>query len=133
MYPGVNADKGTQVFTYSFLPHEGDHTGDVIREGYFLNLPPKVTGGAPEKLAGRSFVASSEENVVLDWIKPSEDGKSIVVRAYESAGKTTRAVMSTAFLFKRVVLCDLLENELATCDREIPFYPFEIQTIKFVL
>ena len=30
-------------------------------------------------------------------------------------------------------LCDLLENELATCDREIPFYPFEIQTIKFVL
>ena len=133
MYPGVNADKGTQVFTYSFLPHEGDHTGDVIREGYFLNLPPKVTGGATEKLAGRSFVASSEENVVLDWIKPSEDGKSIVVRAYESAGKTTRAVMSTAFLFKRVVLCDLLENELATCDREIPFYPFEIQTIKFVL
>ena len=39
-YPDPQADRGLHRFTYSLLPHAGDfRTGDVIAEGYRLNLP----------------------------------------------------------------------------------------------
>lgn len=133
MYPGVDADKGRQVFTYSFLPHTGDHNGEVIREGYYLNSPAKVINAAPKKLAGKSFVAGNADNIIIDWIKPSEDSRGIIVRAYESAGRASETVLRPMFPFKKVVLCDLLENELAVCGTNILFSPYEIQTIKFTL
>ena len=46
MYPGVDADKGHRVFTYSVFVHEKDYKNGAAKEAYFLNNKPFFVKGA---------------------------------------------------------------------------------------
>ncbi len=135
MYPGIDADKGMQEFTYSFLPHKGDYVNLVTQQGYFLNNPPKLFEGTieGELLNSSSVKLSTEGSVAIDWVKRAEDGSGIIVRAYEFAGKGCEAEISLNSIFgmSECILCDCMENELNPIDGKIPFRPFDIITLKF--
>ena len=46
-------DQCDHVFTYSLLPHAGDHVqGDVVREAYQLNMPLSFTAHASALVPG---------------------------------------------------------------------------------
>jgi alpha-mannosidase len=88
IYPDPLADEGTQSFAYALLPHEGDwHEGGVREEAEDLNQPllaKDVSGVAlgtvtPLRVAGIPAAFSA--------LKPAEDGKGLVFRVYEPAGR----------------------------------------------
>ena len=93
-------DQGRQTVRYSLMPHAGDwRDADAARQGYALNNPPIVSEAAvhPGRL-GRctSLVRTSPDNVVCEVVKQAEDGKGVIVRVYEAAGRDTAASVHLA-------------------------------------
>ena len=135
MYPGKDADKGSQEFTYSFFVHGNDYVNQINAQGYALNDPPKAFDGSVDKaLIDKSFVECVGENVAIDWVKVAEDGSGVIVRAYEFAGKNANVNISLNEMFgdKKAYICDLMENVICETDGNVSFTPYEIHTIKFI-
>ena len=134
--PEMCADNRVHHFTYAFTAWEGNFAeSDVVRQGYELNVKPVVAGGAAPTF---SALTIDKGNVILDTMKPAEDGSGdIILRLYESkkAAVTAEVTLSDLLQGEKVYLCDMLEN----CKEEIPvengvlpldFHTFEIKTIR---
>ena len=129
VYPDPTADRGEHSFTYALLPHQGPCGTQTLAQGYLLNQPPIVTEGL---LPEGSFARTTEENVVIDTIKPAEDGVGFVLRLYEAVGRKTTTALKLK-LPADLTECDLMENPLGKADGEsLLFTPFEIKTIRAV-
>jgi alpha-mannosidase len=138
-HPDPVADRAQHAFTYALYPHAGDHNaGAVNRAGYELNVPLRVcaAGGGRPSLPERLSLASVDASgVVVEAVKPAEDGRGVVVRLYEATGSATSVVLKTGWDWSRAELTDLLENPIqplkgARGTVRIEFGPFEIQTVK---
>lgn len=140
-WPDVTADLGEHEFTYSLYPHEGDwRTAHTLRRAAELNAENVVfptdrqRGSLP---AAGSLLPFESEHVVLDSVKPAEDGDGIVLRLYESSGGRGRAVLNWPRPFARAMLSNALEADGETLAAEdgriaLSFAPFEIKTIKLL-
>ncbi|WP_245954358.1 alpha-mannosidase [Paenibacillus flagellatus] len=142
-YPDPAADRGTHRFTYALVPHEGSLTdSDVIRQGYELNCPLRVTRlaeqgrGAPAVAERRGgWIDTGADGVIVEAVKRAEDGDGIIVRLYESKGTDATARMTFAVPFRSVVETDLMERDIGAepLDAESPVLrlrPFDIRTIR---
>ncbi|WP_020532920.1 alpha-mannosidase [Flexithrix dorotheae] len=138
--PDPLADMHEHDFTYSLLPHIGDHiTGNVIHEAYELNIPVRVipltkneNGLASEK----SFVHVEQKNIIVEAIKKAEYSDDRVVRLYEGAGIDGKATIEVGFEFKEVWLVNLMERDIEKLTLkkgkiELSFGPMEIHTLLF--
>ncbi len=132
--PEMRADNGQHSFTYAFTAWEGPFVdSDVVRQGYELNVKPVVSNGAVERF---SAVTVDKANVILDTMKPAEDGSGdIVLRLYEAKKAAAKAEVSLQFGAAKAYLCDMLENiieEVPVTDGKIvlPFRAFEIKTVR---
>ena len=131
--PEMRADNKIHRFTYGFTAWEGSFTdSDVVKQGYELNVKPLITAGSTKTFRA---VQVEKENVILDTLKPAEDGSGdLILRLYESK----KASVSTRVEFSfgcRAYLCDMLEN----AEEEIPmenggirleFKAFEVKTVR---
>lgn len=138
-WPDVTADLGEHEFTYSIYPHTEDwRQAHTLRKAAELNHAPTVVmsqnkqGTLPSV---QSLIQFSGQHVVLDTVKPSEDGKGSVLRFYESAGGRETVELNWPHTCKEVFLSDALEHEIETIDQdggrlELQFAPYEIKTIK---
>lgn len=132
-HPDHLQDQGFHEFTYALLPHGGDFVeGHVVQEAYALNDPMLVVKGA-SALDCESFVSFDNEQVELDAVKKSEDGKYIVIRFHEFAGSAQNVTVHPGFDFKSWTECDLRERPLgASCadkDIRLSMHAYEIKTI----
>ncbi len=132
--PEMRADNGQHSFTYAFTAWEGPFVdSDVVRQGYELNVKPVVSKGAVDRF---SAVTVDKANVILDTMKPAEDGSGdIVLRLYEAKKAAAKAEVSLQFGAAKAYLCDMLENvieEVPVTDGKIvlPFRAFEIKTVR---
>lgn len=132
--PEMRADNGQHSFTYAFTAWEGTLAdSDVVRQGYELNVKPVVSKGAVDRF---SAVTVDKTNVILDTMKPAEDGSGdIVLRLYEAKKAAAKAEVSLQFGAAKAYLCDMLENvieEVPVTDGKIvlPFRAFEIKTVR---
>ncbi len=132
--PEMRADNERHSFTYAFTAWEGSFAGcDVVRQGYELNVKPVVTAGSRESFRA---VAIDKENVILEAMKPAEDGSGdIILRLYESKKAAVEAEISLDFGARKAYLCDMLENiteELDVAGQKVtlPFKAFEIKTVR---
>ncbi len=132
--PEMRADNGMQTFTYAFTAWEGSFADcDVVRQGYELNVAPPVTGGAVKAFSGLTV---DRANVILDTMKPAEDGSGdVILRLYEAKKAATDAEISLGFDASGASLCDMLENvteelELADGKLKLSFRAFEIKTVR---
>ncbi len=137
-YPGTCIDRGYHDFTYSLLPHSGDHiVGGVIREGYNLNQPLSMLPVANNKSgdeSGSSFVQIDEENIIVETIKQAEDSDGIIVRLYEAHGASVRAGLEFCHSYSLISEVDLMEEnpkQLAVDNNSVvvEFKPYEIKTL----
>ncbi|MGD2175393.1 MAG: glycoside hydrolase family 38 C-terminal domain-containing protein [Candidatus Brocadiaceae bacterium] len=135
--PDMTADRGRQEFTYAFHAWNGSFAdSDVVQEAYDLNCP---TWTAPGSAGTRSLFRLDASNLVLEAIKPAQDGSGdLVLRIYECKRMATRAVLSTPLPLAGAALADMLERrqaELEVGDGRIPleFRPFEIKTVRLSL
>jgi alpha-mannosidase len=97
-------DQGRQTFLVRFVPHAGDwREAGVVRLAAELNQPPFALietfheGALPQRA---SYAQDGGGSVVLTVVKRAEEGDAFVIRAYESAGRATRArlhVLDSAF------------------------------------
>jgi alpha-mannosidase len=108
-------DQGIQRFTYALLPHSGGwETAGTVQRAAELNQRAIALIDTAHKgtLQGsQSFVALEPENVVLTALKAAEDGDALVLRCYETAGRSARA---SASVFGRKVEFEIGRFEIKT-------------------
>ena len=110
-------DQGRQDVVYRLVPHGGDwRAAGVVRLAAELNQPPFALvesyhgGDLPPRA---SFADDGGGDVVVTVVKAAEDGSGLVVRAYESAGRTAHATIALPLVDRTI---------------EADFGPFEIKT-----
>ncbi|MBB5514166.1 alpha-mannosidase [Rubricella aquisinus] len=131
--PDPVADQGRHVFTYALLPHEGCWRGDVLAEAYELNMPPRLIGGTGD---GRALVAALEPNVVVETVKPAEDGDGLIVRLFEAHRRRGPVTIRFADAPRSVQPVNLLEEDAGAPlpsdgpDVTLPLTPFQIVSLR---
>ncbi len=131
--PDPRGDVGVHRFTYSLLVHESAFSTEaVIRPAYELNYPALVFEGA---VACDSLLSVDAGNIIIETVKPAEDGDGFIARIYETEGAYTRCKLTIHPAFCAVSETDMLEYEDAPMEMEgngvtLNFTPFEIKTLR---
>jgi len=143
--PDTEADQGLHRFTYSLLPHSGDwRDGQSVRRAYELNVPLLCLAGQrkadtilgkSDAIGSTSFVQTDCEHIVVETIKPAEDGDGLIVRLYEAHNQRGSATLTFATTIRSAQECNLLEerlNDVPVQGKSLTFQvkPFEIKTFR---
>ncbi len=99
-------DQGEQKFQYSLLPFTGDPE-KAHRRAALLNTPPELLMETHHegKLPGRyEGITISQPNVVLAAAKNAHNGRGVILRFVETAGRETEATVNAPFLGLRFSL-----------------------------
>ncbi len=125
--PSRFRDTGNHDFSYSLRPHEGGlSAGRVAQQAYLFNSPFIVFNGESEEAP---LLALSNEGLIVDCVKPAEDGNGYIVRMYEPygvPGSTTLKVSHNA----KITEVSPLEEYISDSTGEISYKPFEIRTFR---
>ena len=112
--PDPKADMENHVFTYVLYPHAGDwRTGGTVAAAASLNMPMLVLprrAGPAAKADGRSLLGCTADNLKLEAVKRSEDGKAIIVRLTDRHNASTKAKLVFDRPVKAAWSCDLTEK-----------------------
>jgi alpha-mannosidase len=122
--PDPTADRGEHFFRYSLYPHIGRmQDADITRAAAGFSNPfipimisPEdggeergVNAALPEE---HSWINVSGKGVMLSAFKPSESGKHLVLRLYETIGENTTVNVNLAFSVSRVEEVDMVEESV---------------------
>ena len=135
-HPDTRGDRGVHKFTYSLLVHEAAFDADsVIKPAYMLNYPALGFAGSIP-FAG-SLLTADADNVIIETVKPAEDGNGFIARIYEAEGTFTACNLTLGKAFSRVFETDMLEYENEPVDTNgntvsLNFKPFEIKTLRII-
>lgn len=129
-HPDIEQDQGEHNFTYSLLPHSGDFVdAEVERESYALNQPVAVMSGQYEET---NFITLSNDEVMLDAVKRTEDGEYLLIRIHDFAGAKQNVKVKLNAEYQYYVEGDLRERPVSdkqTGDIELSLTPYEVKTI----
>ncbi|QBD80373.1 alpha-mannosidase [Ktedonosporobacter rubrisoli] len=139
--PDEHADQGLQRFTYSLLPHEGDwRTGQTVQRAYELNVPVQKLGEGLASSATaqgelNSFLRTDCAHVVVETVKPAEDGDGLIVRLYEAYNQRGQGTITFMAPIASACECNALEEELGEAQVQgdalhFQVRPFEIKTFR---
>ena len=126
--PSHRPEQGAHEINYAILVHEGPMGEETYKEAYLLNNPLLTVDGAGSGL-DIGFTCDNE-NVVVEAIKPSDDGKGFVARVYNSSSKPQTANLSFAGK-SAVCYTDVFENKIADAKTPLTLKKFELAIIKF--
>ncbi len=144
--PDAHADMGQHYFSYAFRPYFGSfaEAGAAV-EGMCFNAPVDIEG-LPEgkRLEAKeacSFFETEASNVIIDWVKPAEDGSSdMIVRLYEAVNSHEHAVFKTPLEVSHIFACSMLEQNESELEIsrdgegvtsvDLGFKPFEVKTLR---
>jgi alpha-mannosidase len=125
-FPDRTADRGIHELVYAFRPFPSANLTSVIRDGYRLGHPLHVRPGA----GFDSVVRVDDPGVIVETLKPAENGSGVVVRLYESLGRATTTTLHTTLAHTRATVTDLLERPERPADLDrLHLGAFEILTI----
>lgn len=138
--PDPLGDIGINSFRYSLYPHEGNwREADTVKLGFAENNPLVASfvsgnGGNDTEI---SLCNIDSKNVVLDTVKPAQDGNGIIVRMYEAETRHCNVKASFGFDYSKVIECNLMEvdEQEIPCDgKEFAFSmkPHEVKTFRLV-
>jgi alpha-mannosidase len=135
--PDMNADKGRQEFTYAFYAWNGPFIGSrLVEEAYELNVPVAVQNGDAGE---RSLFQLDTPHVVIETVKPAEDGSGdVILRLYEAHRTSTCCRLRVDLPHRRVRAVNMLENGRQALKEtnnriELSFRPFEIKTLRLTM
>lgn len=125
-FPDKTADRGIHRFTYAFCPFDNGDLAKVVREGYRLNNPLRITEG----VRFDSVANVDDAGVIIETVKRAERAHGVVLRLYESLGRPTTTALRVDLPYRRARETDLLERPSGEADLgRLVFRPFEIKTI----
>ncbi len=108
--PDMTADRGHQEFTYAFYFWNSPFIeSGLVQQGYELNDPVMMVKGNRQ---AQSLFELDQSNIILDTVKPPEDGSKtdVILRMYESMGTRTIASLKTSLAVEKVYHTDMLEQ-----------------------
>jgi alpha-mannosidase len=135
-------DQGEHSLAYALYPHSSDFKEAVTaRKAYEFNYPlvplvePSHDGQLPRAL---SFVSAQPENVILTVAKKAEESNDIILRFFETSGKTAEAEIRLAESPKSAVETDLMENKVSEVPLggriiRMPIRGHEIKTVRIAV
>ncbi len=131
LVPDDTCDRGEHHFTYSLMPFAGSfRDSGVARAGYALNLPVQALPGVCSKAAGLWCDSGS---ILLEYIKPAEDGRGTILRLYECMGETASGTLRLP-AEKHIFLSSIDETEetflCRAAEAPLTLRPFEIRTLR---
>jgi alpha-mannosidase len=131
VFPWPEADQGEHHFRYAMVLHGGDLQA-VHNAATLFNQPLRLIEGKAEGVTA-SIATLSADQVSIETVKQSEDGKRTILRLWENQGKAG-VVTLTLPQAARIATTDLHEAETGLlADRadeiELSFKPFEIMTL----
>ncbi|MGI9168620.1 MAG: glycosyl hydrolase-related protein, partial [Caulobacteraceae bacterium] len=138
MVPDPFACIGGHRFRYCLYPHSCDWwAADTVARAACFNRPLSWIAGAPAAIMSSSLAAVIPSSVVIDTVKPAEDGEGWVVRLYESTGGAARARLSFGVPLGRAWLSNTLEDRLAPLAVEsggcaLDLRGFQIVTLRLI-
>jgi alpha-mannosidase len=125
-FPDKTADRGSHEMTYAFRPFATDDLAGVIRDGYRLNHPLHVAAG----LTLPSVASVDHPGIIVETIKPAQNGSGTIVRLYESLGGSATTALTTTLPHRTVRETNLMEVPIGPADLgTLEFTPFEIKTL----
>ncbi|WP_145948231.1 alpha-mannosidase [Paenibacillus sp. Y412MC10] len=138
-WPDVTADLGEHDFTYSLLPHQGGwRESHTVRQAAELNVDMPVrqaeSGAQGSRPSTGSLITLSGGHVLLDTVKPSEDGSGVILRFYESTGGREQIELTWPGAITEAYLSNALEEpahplQLQEGKLQLSFAPYEIKTV----
>ena len=129
-WPDPGADRGSHELAFAAFPHAGGwQAAGVTAEALRFNAPLLVGDGDAEP---RSWFACEE--LMVDTVKPAEDGDAMIVRGYEPHGARGTARLRVGVPFGEAWFANLLEDRTGPAEVDgdeivVPFRPFEIVTV----
>ena len=138
--PDPVGDIGMHSFRYSFYPHTGTwRDADTVRFGFEENIRLdgefiKANGGSN---IGHTFAKIDGDSVILDAVKPAQDGNGVIVRMYESETRHCTAKAWFDLGYSTVIECNLMEcdeHEIPCTNGEFEFNmkPHEVKTFRLI-
>ncbi|MBB5351679.1 alpha-mannosidase [Haloferula luteola] len=133
--PDPVADLGIHRRTFSIFPHSGPVLeGGVIEEALALNAPLRLRRGRFTCGNEKSWLRTDTPGLTLEALKLAEDGKGVVMRWVESAGRSAHAAIQAELdlSFKE---SDLLERPLPSGEEPgaLTVRAFDIRTFRATL
>lgn len=133
IHPDPTADIGEQTFTYSLLPHCGDFIeGKTVEEAWEINQPLTILA---EKTVKNDLVnLVSEEPVVIDAIKQSENGDGTIIRIHDHMGcqRKIKIAIPTNCCWCETNLMEETISKYTEGPIEVEVTPYEIRTFKLL-
>jgi alpha-mannosidase len=158
--PDAHADMGTHHIRWAILPHQGALSHVTVRKAFEFNSPLRLLRPEAGSLAAAAelvhhapvhLTEDSSPALVLDTVKrgeddedvsrgdlPAKEGRSVVLRIYDSLGGRARGTVATTWDVQRVAKVNLLEDELEEVVFEdgkfdVDLRPFEVASFKLLL
>lgn len=124
--PDPTADRGEHDFTYVALPH-GAGLAEVVKEAYALNVPLiAAINRAPKR---ELQIPVSADHVIIETMKPAEDGNGVILRCYEALN--SRGMVEISLPPASIIETNLMEeNERELEKPRFEIKPFEIKTFR---
>lgn len=134
--PDPRGDNGLHRFTYSLVPHEGGfHTETVVRPAYELNIPLRTGRELP--YGQESLFEVDASNVIVEAIKPAEDGEGCIIRLYEAEQASGPCTLRFPRVPARVIRTNMLEEPIEDLPLQenqisLELRAFEIVTLRLI-
>lgn len=135
LVPDEENNIGTHHFTYALMPFAGAfEDSGIVRAGYALNDPPRVL---PQSRCAQTLQGPwcESDSVLLETVKPAEDGNGMILRLYESLHRHARAVVHLPFA-ARWYDCGMDESKSEPLgegsEMTIALRAFEIKTLRAI-
>jgi alpha-mannosidase len=135
--PDMTADKGLQEFTYAYYFWSGALScSGLDQESYRLNIPIRMHKGA--SLPERSYVVCDTPGIVIDTLKPAEDGNGLILRIYDMLNVRGDASLQFDFDVKAAYETDMLEKNgvaipVSSNRIQIAIGNFQVRTIRLII
>lgn len=134
--PDARADIGEHRFAYALYPHAGDwREAGTVGQAAAFNRPVLWSRGAVAGVLQAPLARVDAASVVVDTIKPAEDGDGWIVRLYESAGARAETRISFGVPVRAAFASNTLEDRLEPLTLEanglaLTLRPFQIMTLR---
>ncbi|MCI6041354.1 MAG: glycosyl hydrolase-related protein [Clostridiales bacterium] len=133
--PEMRSDQGEHHFRYGFTAWIGSFANSpVVQQAAAFNDPIIVQ---PGRLARFSAFRTDCTNVIVDTVKPADDGSGdIIVRLYESKKADTVYHLCSDLPVRSLVPCTMLEEDMGTPlapDAQLHVRAFEVSTYRVKL
>jgi hypothetical protein len=123
--------EGPTVFRFVLRPHRRVDFAEASRLAIGMSQPLLAAGARGAHAVGVPRLALDSPDVLVTGLKPSDDGKAIILRLWGAAGKDVRTkILWSEPVPRHVWLSDLSEQPIAEAEGPIPVPAWGVVTLR---